>query len=226
MGKKAELFLLLLLIAGLLMAGTNLQKYVASDRVETEEKKVVLDAGHGGRDPGKIGVGEVQEKDINLKIAKKIREKLEERGIRAVMTREKDETLAPAGSANRQVEDIKKRVERIDGENALLAVSIHQNSYQDPKVRGAQVFYYQHSTEGKEAAAILQEALIRMDPEHPREAKANGTYYLLRRTQTPTVIVECGFLSNPEEAKLLASEEYQEKIAEAVAEGIETCLQD
>ena len=154
MGKKAELFLLLLLIAGLLMAGKNLQKYVASDRVETEEKTVVLDAGHGGRDPGKIGVGDVQEKDINLEIAKKIREKLEERGIRAVMTREKDETLAPAGSANRQVEDIKKRVERIDGENALLAVSIHQNSYQDPKVRGAQVFYYQHSTEGKEAAWI------------------------------------------------------------------------
>ena len=110
MGKKAELFLLLLLIAGLLMAGKNLQKYVASDRVETEEKTVVLDAGHGGRDPGKIGVGEVQEKDINLEIAKKIREKLEERGIRAVMTREKDETLAPAGSANRQVEDIKTRV--------------------------------------------------------------------------------------------------------------------
>lgn len=226
MGKKVELFLLLLLIAGLLMAGKNLQKYVVSDQVETEEKKVVLDAGHGGRDPGKIGAGEIQEKDVNLKIAKKLKGKLEERGIQAVLTREKDETLAPEGSANRQVEDIKKRVERIDGENALLAVSIHQNSYQDPEVRGAQVFYYQHSTKGKEAAAILQEALIRMDPKHPREAKANGTYYLLRRTQTPTVIVECGFLSNPEEAKLLASEEYQEKIAEAVAEGIETCLQD
>ena len=226
MGKKVELFLLLLLIAGLLMAGKNLQKYVVSDQVETEEKKVVLDAGHGGRDPGKIGAGEIQEKDVNLKIVKKLKGKLEERGIQAVLTREKDETLAPEGSANRQVEDIKKRVERIDGENALLAVSIHQNSYQDPEVRGAQVFYYQHSTKGKEAAAILQEALIRMDPEHPREAKANGTYYLLRRTQTPTVIVECGFLSNPEEAKLLASEEYQEKIAEAVAEGIETCLQD
>lgn len=226
MGKKVELFLLLLLIAGLLMAGKNLQKYVVSDQVETEEKKVVLDAGHGGRDPGKIGAGEIQEKDVNLKIAKKLKGKLEERGIQAVLTREKDETLAPEGSANRQVEDIKKRVERIDRENALLAVSIHQNSYQDPEVRGAQVFYYQHSTKGKEAAAILQEALIRMDPEHPREAKANGTYYLLRRTQTPTVIVECGFLSNPEEAKLLASEEYQEKIAEAVAEGIETCLQD
>ena len=157
MGKKIELFLLLLLIAGLLMAGKNLQKYVVSDQVETEEKKVVLDAGHGGRDPGKIGAGEIQEKDVNLKIAKKLKGKLEERGIQAVLTREKDETLAPEGSANRQVEDIKKRVERIDGENALLAVSIHQNSYQDPEVRGAQVFYYQHSTEGKEAAAILQE---------------------------------------------------------------------
>ena len=121
MGKKVELFLLLLLIAGLLMAGKNLQKYVVSDQVETEEKKVVLDAGHGGRDPGKIGAGEIQEKDVNLKIAKKLKGKLEERGIQAVLTREKDETLAPEGRANRQVEDIKKRVERIDGENALLA---------------------------------------------------------------------------------------------------------
>ena len=226
MGKKIELFLLLLLIAGLLMAGEKPPKKMGSYQGGKGEKKGGFGGGGGGRDPGKIGVGEVQEKDINLKIAKKIREKLEERGIRAVMTREKDETLAPEGSANRQVEDIKKRVERIDGENALLAVSIHQNSYQDPKVRGAQVFYYQHSTEGKEAAAILQEALIRMDPEHQREAKANDTYYLLRRTRTPTVIVECGFLSNPEEAELLGSGEYQEKIAEAVAEGIESCLQD
>ncbi len=94
--------------------GKNLQKYVVSDQVETEEKKVVLDAGHGGRDPGKIGAGEIQEKDVNLAIAKKLKGKLEERGIQAVLTREKDETLAPEGSANRQVEDIKKRVERID----------------------------------------------------------------------------------------------------------------
>ncbi len=82
-------------------------------------------------------------------------------------------------------------------------MSIHQNSYQDPEVRGAQVFYYQHSNEGKEAAAILREALSAADPGNTRESKANGTYYLLRRTETPTVIVECGFLSNPEEAEKL-----------------------
>lgn len=226
MRKKAELVLMLLLIGGLLLAGKNLGEYVSSDRVETKDKKVVIDPGHGGRDPGKIGVNEVLEKDINLKIAKKVKERLEEKGIRVTMTREKDETLAPEGSSNKQVEDIKKRVEIIDRTAPALAVSIHQNSYHASEVCGAQVFYYTHSKEGERAAAVMQESLMAIDPEHAREAKANDTYYLLRRTESPTIIVECGFLSNPEEAGRLDTEEYQEKLAGAIAEGIETCLGD
>ena len=140
------------------------------------------------------------------------------------MTREKDETLAPEGSANKQVEDIKKRVKIIDEAAPALAVSIHQNSYHESSVQGAQVFYYKHSKEGEEAAEIMREALLAADPGNTRESKANDTYYLLRRTETPTIIVECGFLSNPEEAEKLSTEEYQEKLAEAVTAGIETCL--
>ncbi len=224
MRKKAELVLMLLLIGGLLLAGKNLGEYVSSDQVESEDRKVVIDPGHGGRDPGKIGVNQVLEKDINLKIAKKVRDRLEEKGISVTMTREKDETLAPEGSSNKQVEDIKKRVEIIDQTAPAMEVSIHQNSYHSSDVRGAQVFYYQHSKEGEKAAAVMQEALAAVDPEHAREAKANDTYYLLRRTESPTIIVECGFLSNPEEADKLKTEEYQEELADAIAEGIETCL--
>lgn len=224
MRKKMELAILILVIAGLVLAGRNLGKYVSADAVKTKKNLVVLDAGHGGRDPGKVGVGNIEEKDINLAIAKKIQKLLEKRDVEVIMTREKDESLAPEGSSSRQVEDIKKRVALIDEAAPALAVSIHQNSYPQAEVRGAQVFYYQHSKEGEEAAAILQEALLAADPDNTRKEKANDTYYLLRRTKAPTIIVECGFLSNPEEAALLADEKYQDQIAEAVCAGIETCL--
>ena len=193
MGKKVELFLLLLLIAGLLHGREEPAANMwSSDQVETEENEggPAMRGTEGGI-PEKIGAGENPGEGCqSARSRKSLRESWTERGIQAVLTREKDETLAPEGSANRQVEDIKKRVERIDGENALLAVSIHQNSYQDPEVRGAQVFYYQHSTKGKEAAAILQEALIRMDPE--TSAGGQGQRHLLSAAEDPDAYGHCG----------------------------------
>ena len=117
------------------------------------------------------------------------------------------------------------RVKMINETKPVLTVSIHQNSYEDPEIHGAQVFYYSHSREGEAVAKILQESLQEIDPENHRQAKANETYYLLRRTKVPTVIVECGFLTNPEEAEKLSGEEYQEQVAEAVAKGIAKCLE-
>ena len=106
-----------------------------------------------------------------------------------------------------------------------LVVSIHQNSYTEEYVNGAQVFYFGQSAEGKELAETLQESLREhLDPENDRMAKANESYYLLKKTPTPTVIVECGFLSNTEEANLLITEEYQDKVAEAIKDGILTYL--
>ncbi len=102
-----------------------------------------------------------------------------------------------------------------------MTVSIHQNRYQDPEVKGPQVFYYQNLTEGQKLAQILQTELNQqLTVDRPREAKGNKTYYLLKRSEGVLTIIECGFLTNPEEATLLVQEEYQEKLAEAIADGI------
>ena len=176
---------------------------------------------HGGADPGKVGCHGEQEKDINLQIAYKVRKLLEEQDINVVMLREKDEDLADAGTQNRKVSDMQNRVKAIDKADAQLVVSIHQNSFPDAAVKGAQVFYYSHSPEGRSLAEYIQESLIqRIDETNTRQEKANDSYYILKRTPIPTVIVECGFLSNYEESELLTDPQYQERLAWAIVMGI------
>lgn len=226
MRKKMELILVMLTLAGLVMVSKKLEKYVNSDKVEKKEYTVVLDAGHGSSDSGKVGINGVLEKDINLSISKKTKKYLEKKGIRVVMTRDKDESLAEGEKGNRKVQDMKARVKRINDTKPDLAVSIHQNSYHEESIHGAQVFYYEHSESGEKDARILQEALLAVDPDNTRQVKANTTYYLLKRTEVPILIIECGFLSNQEEAEKLASEDYQKEIAKAIANGIESCLKD
>lgn len=186
-----------------------------------EDKKaegtlVILDSGHGGFDPGKIGINGALEKDVNLVLSQKIKKHLEDMGFRVIMTRENEDALADS-----KVEDLKTRVALINEKNPSIAVSIHQNSYSQESIHGAQVFYYTHSKGGEQAAKILQEAMLEVDPENHRQAKANDTYYLLKKTKGTTVIVECGFLSNQREAGLLVTDDYQEKMAAAVAKGIQ-----
>lgn len=181
---------------------------------------VVIDAGHGGDDPGKIGVNDAKEKNINLQISLLVKERLEEKGILVVLTREDDQGLYDPGTANAKVQDLQRRVQLIHEKQPDCVVSIHQNSYPDPEVKGAQVFYYTDSTEGRKLAECLQSALISgLDPENHRQAKGNTTYYMLKRTDAVIVICECGFLSNPDEAQLLIDETYQEKVADAICAG-------
>ncbi|MFQ8662133.1 MAG: N-acetylmuramoyl-L-alanine amidase [Lachnospiraceae bacterium] len=226
MRKKIELILVMLTLAGLVMVSKKLEKYVNSDKVEKKGYTVVLDAGHGSSDSGKVGINGVLEKDINLSISKKTKKYLEKKGICVIMTRNKDESLAEGENGNRKVQDMKARVKRINDTKPDLAVSIHQNSYHEESIHGAQVFYYEQSESGEKDARILQEAVLAVDPENPRQEKANTTYYLLKRTEVPILIVECGFLSNQEEAEKLASEDYQKELAKAIANGIESCLKD
>lgn len=226
MRKKIELILVMLTLAGLVMVSKKLEKYVNSDKVEKKGYTVVLDAGHGSSDSGKVGINGVLEKDINLSISKKTKKYLKKKGICVIMTRNKDESLAEGENGNRKVQDMKARVKRINDTKPDLAVSIHQNSYHEESIHGAQVFYYEHSESGEKDARILQEALLAVDPDNTRQVKANTTYYLLKRTEVPILIVECGFLSNQEEAEKLASEDYQKEIAKAIANGIESCLKD
>ena len=119
------------------------------------------------------------------------------------------------------MQDLQRRCDLINEMNPLMTVSIHQNSYTSPEIRGAQVFYYTTSTESQKLAEIIQNSLIReADPENHREAKANDSYYMLKKTSSPIVIVECGFLSNPAEAEKLCDETYQQKLVEAISTGV------
>ncbi len=226
MRKKLELAILLLFLAGLIALSKNLQKMVSSGKVAAKNKVIVLDSGHGGDDPGKIGVNQAKEKEINLKIAKKIKKRLEKNGWEVVMTREKDVMLGDPEAGNKKIHDMKARVELINQTMPQAAISIHQNSYQDEQIHGAQVFYYSHSEDGKRMAEMMQKALLAVDEGNTRQAKANDTYYLLKRTEVPTIIVECGFLSNPEEAAKLIDPDYQKKMADAIAEGIIACVEN
>ncbi len=217
-----ELLFALAVLAGLLFAGDKVRTYVSVQQENVRRNLVVLDPGHGGKDPGKVGADEELEKDINLAISLKVREKLEEDGMEVVMTREEDVMLSDGDADNKKLEDLNSRIDIINEQQPAIAVSIHQNSYSDPAVRGAQVFYFTHSDKGKQAAEALQKELLEFDQENTRDIKANDTYYLLKKTEVPTVIVECGFLSCPGEAELLTDEAYQEELAVAIAKGIES----
>lgn len=220
--KIMELIFALAVLAGLLFAGDKVRMYVSVQQENVRRNLVVLDPGHGGRDPGKVGAQGEQEKDINLAISLKVKERLEKDGMEVVMTREKDVMLADEDASNKKLEDLNNRIRIINERQPAVAVSIHQNSYSDASVKGAQVFYFTHSDKGKQAAEAMQKELLEFDQENTRKIKANDTYYLLKKTEVPTVIVECGFLSCPEEAALLTDEAYQKKLAEAIAKGIES----
>ena len=204
----------LILLMGIVILSRKLSQVVTSEIERVDKQIIVIDPGHGGNDPGKVGVNGALEKDINLQIGNKVKQKLEEQGVSVVMTREDDEITEG------KLADMKRRVALIEEVNPIFVVSIHQNSYTDASVRGAQVFYYTESEEGKEAAEIIQQELWEMNPNDTRNVKANSDFYLLKKTSVPTIIVECGFLSNPEEAESLLLNEYQEEISMAICTGI------
>lgn len=232
MQKQVEKFFSLvlgaLLVLSMVYVAHSAAVFVGGKNVETgdaedlqEQICVVIDAGHGGNDPGKIGVNQVLEKDVNLSIARKVKQYLEAQDIRVVMTREDENGLYDSDASNRKVQDMKRRVALIDEAKPAITVSIHQNSYPEEYVHGAQVFYYDGSRDGQRLADLLQRQLVeKLDPENHRQIKANDSYYLLKKTDIPIVIVECGFLSNSAEAEKLCSPEYQDRIAWAIHMGI------
>ena len=192
---------------------------------DISEKKdypvIVLDAGHGGFDPGKVGVNGALEKDINLSIVKKLQTLLAEEGFTVYLTREKDALLGPANSTSKKKDDMIARIEMITELNPFFTISIHQNSFTNETVSGPQVFYYKDSEESATMAQVIQDVLNnQLSPAKKRVPQSNTNYYLLTRTPTPTVIVECGFLSNPTEADLLTQDDYQSRVANSIFLGI------
>jgi len=209
---------LLLTFAIVVLLGEAVYQYklYASQKLPLEEYTVVIDPGHGGWDPGKAGSLGDDEKNINMEISENLKFLLELGGAHVVMTRYCDEALD-----KNKTGDMKKRKEIIEEAEADIMISIHQNSFPSPAVKGAQTFYYKDSEEGKKLAECIQKALTeKVDKENKRQVKENENYYVLKKTTVPSAIVECGFLSNPTEEKKLNSEEYRQMMAWGIYVGI------
>ena len=214
-------FLILGLAFAAMIFETGNAVYTCSKQADKEQRyTIVLDPGHGGNDPGKIGINDVPEKDVNLAISLKLKDILEQNDCKVIRTRETDQGLYQDGDTNKKIADLHARCRIINDSGADAVISIHQNSFTSESSKGAQVFYQTTSEKGKVLAEILQEQLVSgLDPENNRVAKANSDYYMLKNTQAPMVIVECGFLSNTQEAELLTQEAYQRRVAWTVALG-------
>lgn len=189
--------------------------------MKKEKPLVVIDPGHGGFDPGKVGIDGQLEKDINLSIALQLRAYLKAADVDVILTRDTDTGLYKAGDSHKKVSDMRRRCEIINKARPDLVVSIHQNSYHQEEINGGQVFYYKTSENGKRLAEILQKRFdYVLGDGNRRAAKSNDNYYLLLHVKEPIVIVECGFLSNRKEAENLENEEYRDQMAWTIHMGI------
>lgn len=225
MKQRLELLMSILVLICACVLARKGSVYVTGRQVTEQKECIVVDVGHGGFDSGKIGIHGELEKNVNLQIALKLKKILEDDGMSVIMTREDDQGLYDENASNKKVQDLQRRCDLINDKKPTLTVSIHQNSYTSPEIKGAQVFYYTTSIESKKLAEIMQASLIdNVDPDNHREAKSNDSYYILKKTSSPIIIVECGFLSNPEEAEKLSDETYQQKISEAIRIGIREYL--
>lgn len=192
----------------------NIPAMVLSEQLRG--RAIVIDAGHGGFDPGAVSVRGTKEAEINLYIALKLQRLLETRGATVVMTRTEQKALA---STKR--DDMRKRIQIIRESNADIAISIHLNKFKQPQYFGAQTFYMSGSNEGEMLAQNIQRQLIAvLGRGNRREIKPVTDFLILKAGNMPTALVECGFLSNPEEEQLLLTDQYQELIAWAILSGI------
>jgi N-acetylmuramoyl-L-alanine amidase len=181
---------------------------------------VVIDAGHGGVDPGAVGKNMVLEKDVTLAVAKRLQALVQQSGAKTIMIREDDSDLGTAqGLLRRKREDLAQRLKLAMDAQAEVYLSIHANSFPDAKLTGAQTFYHSDSLEGKLLAQSIQQELNNMT-NGKRIAKGNQDIYVLKKAHQAAVTVELGFLSNLEEEQLLTTPEYQQKLAVAVYQGL------
>ena len=185
---------------------------------------VVVDAGHGEPDGGAVGINGTIEKDINLKIALRLQEVLESRGVRVLMTRTDDNSICDKSAKTlheKKVSDMHNRLEIINTSGADLFLSIHMNSFSDPKSGGLHVFYSRKHPEAEETAVLIQESIAELTGAKTHTVKAaSDTLFLMKNPIPPAILVECGFISNPEEEQLLNDDNYQSKIAFSIANAV------
>ncbi len=202
-----------------LMTAAIVRMPATSAASEEMTKRVLIDVGHGGVDGGAVSISGVKEADINLEIALRLKDVLKRRGYDVVMTREQDVSLGEDKNG-----DMRRRRELIETSGQAITISIHQNFFPDSSCSGPQVFYAETSLEGRKLADIIQQHVnVASASEKPRLAM-KGDYYIVRSGSVPAVIIECGFISNPEEEAKLLTPSYQLKLAKAISDGAQEYL--
>ncbi len=229
--KKEAIICVFLVLLGLSVAlGIYAIKTSGSEPVVSDKamaggvsgKIILIDAGHGGADAGASANG-VSEKEINLSVAKKLKEHIEANGGTVVMTREEDCSTADGKeNGSWKVADLKKRKSMASETGADIFISIHMNKFPQEKYKGAQVFYSGDNEESRLLGEAIQKALpeILGDGNTRAAKKSDGNIFILKGAFIPSVVVECGFLSNKEESELLKNEGYQDKVAYAICSGL------
>lgn len=223
--KKLLLFSLACLVSLLCALSTYLTVSALSPRPSTV---IVLDAGHGGADGGVTGRNTgVKESDLNLAIAKIIKKKLERQGYAVVLTRKTEDGLYKSLSGSFKSEDFAERKKIIEQANASLVISIHQNFYSSPARRGTQVFY-NPDNDGSIAFARSMQTSLNDGVNAPYNGRSfsalKGDYFITKCTDAPAIIIECGFLSNPQDEALLQTEEFCNELAYHIASGVTAYL--
>lgn len=223
---KGEMFIAIIALAAILFSfffKINSDVYDA-EAASATEMLIILDAGHGGEDVGATSVNGVFEKDLNLSLTFILGEMLTEKGFAVVYTRSEDKLLYKENEnikGIRKISDLKNRCSIARNYPEALFISIHMNMFGDSKYSGLQVYYSQNNSESKTLAGAIQSSVKKeLQPENNRNIKAGKDIYVLENIDNPAVLIECGFLSNPEEAKKLSEKEYQKILSFSIICGI------
>ncbi len=223
--RSVKLTVGMLACIAVLAVGARLTDDVVPASAEIDDRPViVLDAGHGGLDSGAVGKSGVLEKDVNLSVVKHLREMLEMSGFQVVVTRDEDISIYDAGVEgirNQKLSDMDNRYEIVQSYPDSIFLCIHQNNFTDPAYFGGQMFYNDNNPDNRTLAQIMQNRFAALQDGNDREIKLSGNeLFLLKDNKNPSLMIECGFLSNPEEEALLATTEYQQKLAFSIYCGV------
>ena len=218
---KGQIIIFSIIMCFVIISSFTFAKVVDASENKTKlDYTIVLDAGHGGLDPGSIGYKtKTPESELNLKYTLLLKQKLENAGIRVVLTRETSDGLYGISTANYKKRDMQKRKEIIEKANPNLVVSVHMNSYTNHTLRGAQVFFDGKSDTSLMIAKSIQKLFYERLPASKPEV-SKGDYFMLKCSNAPAIIAECGFLSNAEDEANLLNTDYQDKVTTCIFEGI------
>ena len=218
--------LVVIVFLGIAQMGSNTITTIHQQKPVQRHHRIVIDAGHGGIDGGATSCTGVLESHINLEIALRLEDIFHLLGYDTVMIRKTDESIYTQGStiAAQKVSDLKERVRITNETEGAILISLHQNTYSDSRYRGAQVFYAKQEDSQKMAQALQQNLVAILNPGSQRKSRSAKGVYLMEHISCPGILIECGFLTNPEEEVLLRSDEYQINLCAVIAATVSSYL--